>query len=73
MTRSAVKVHLRARPTASFASDAMRLDPAQHTVALTLKRREDFGVVNHQKEEFAFRFSGRGLHSSTFKLNLSRP
>ena len=65
MVRSAVKVHLRTRPTAKFAEDNLRLDEAQQTLSLAVKRREDFGVVNHQKEEFSFRFTGDILHNAS--------
>ena len=65
MIRSAVKVHLRTRPTAKFAEESMTLDGAQQTVHLAVKRREDFGVVNHQKEEFSFRFTGNILHNAS--------
>lgn len=65
MVRSAVKVHLRTRPTAKFAEESLTLDAGQKTVSLAVKRREDFGVVNHQKEEFAFRFTGDILHNAS--------
>lgn len=65
MVRSAIKVHLRTRPTAKFAEENLRLDASQQTLSLAVKRREDFGVVNHQKEEFSFRFTGDILHDAS--------
>ena len=65
MVRSAVKVHLRTRPTAKFAEENLRLDAAQRSLSLQVKRREDFGVVNHQKEEFSFRFTDPRVFGAT--------
>lgn len=65
MVRSAVKVHLRTRPTAKFAEGNLKLDPEQQSVSVSVKRREDFGVVNHQKEDFNFKFTGSILHNAS--------
>lgn len=58
-------MHLRTRPTARFADEALRLDPSRSTVTVGVKRREDVGVVNHNKEEFSFRFTGEVLHDAS--------
>ena len=56
MVKQAVKVLIRARPTASFASKNIKLDPLTGTIGITVDKREDFGVVNNQTDSWKFKF-----------------
>jgi kinesin family member 6/9 len=56
MVKQAVKVVIRARPTASFASKNIKLDPLTGTIAVSIDKREDAGVVNNQTDSWKFKF-----------------
>ena len=66
MVKQAVKVVIRARPTASFASKNIKLDPLTgvrtdssdvlQTIAVSIDKREDAGVVNNQTDSWKFKF-----------------
>jgi hypothetical protein len=55
MVKQAVKVLIRARPTASFASKNIKLDPLTGTIALTIDKKDE-GVVNNQTDSWKFKF-----------------
>lgn len=56
MVKQAVKVIIRARPTANFASKNIKLDPLTGTITVNYDKREDFGVVNNQTDSWKFKF-----------------
>ena len=65
MVKQAVKVVIRARPTANFASKNIKLDPLTgvcplltiiQTIAVSIDKREDAGVVNNQTDSWKFKF-----------------
>lgn len=60
MVKQAVKVLIRARPTANFASQNIKLDPLTGTIALSIdkKNKEDpvASVVNNQTDSWKFKF-----------------
>jgi kinesin family protein 6/9 len=64
MVKQAVKVLIRARPTASFASKNIKLDPATGTIGVSLEKREEGGVVNNQTDSWKFKFD-RLLNNAT--------
>ena len=47
MAKQAVKVLIRARPTANFASKNIKLDPLTGTIQISMEKKEDAGVVNN--------------------------
>ena len=47
MVKQAVRVLIRARPTANFASKNMALDPVAGTIGVTADKRPEMGVVNN--------------------------
>lgn len=47
MVKQAVKVLIRARPTANFASKNIKLDPLTGTINVNFEKREEFGHVNN--------------------------
>lgn len=56
MVKQAVKVLIRARPTASFASKNIKLDPLTGTIAVSFDKKEDAGIVNNQTDSWKFKF-----------------
>jgi len=47
MVKQAVKVLIRARPTANFASKNITLEPLAGSVAVNADKRPEMGVVNN--------------------------
>ena len=64
MAKQAVKVLIRARPTANFASKNINLDPIAGTVQVSIDKREEAGVVNNQTNSWKFKFD-KLLNNST--------
>lgn len=58
MVKQAVKVLIRARPTANFASQNIKLDPIGGTIGVSLdpKKKEEGGFVNNQTDSWKFKF-----------------
>ena len=62
--KQAVKVIIRTRPTADFASKNVEVDPA--TGAITLKQDKDlkYGLINNQTDHWKFNFE-KILHNAS--------
>lgn len=56
MVKQAVKVLIRARPTANFASKNIKLDPLSGTIGIYIDKKEDAGSVNNQTDNWKFKF-----------------
>ncbi|CDW82929.1 kinesin motor domain-containing protein [Stylonychia lemnae] len=55
MVKQAVKVVVRARPTANFASKNIKIDPLTGTIALNIDKKDE-GTVNNQLDSWKFKF-----------------
>lgn len=55
MVKQAVKVLIRARPTANFASKNLKLEAGAGTIAVTLDKKDE-GAVNNQTDSWKFKF-----------------
>jgi len=64
MTKSAVRVCVRTRPTAQFAHDQLIVKPESRTIEVNLKKNPAMGVVNNMRENYTFKFDGL-LHNSS--------
>ena len=54
MVKQAVKVVIRTRPTADFASKILKIDPAQGTIAIHTEKNPADGHVNNQTDSWKF-------------------
>uniref|UniRef100_A0A7S3D191 Kinesin-like protein n=1 Tax=Palpitomonas bilix TaxID=652834 RepID=A0A7S3D191_9EUKA len=64
MVKSAIRVCVRTRPTASYANDCIRIDPSSRSIQIFQKKKENSGVVNNQQENYSYRFDTI-LHNSS--------
>ena len=64
MVKSAVKVIVRTRPTANFASKNLKLDIEKKTIEVFIPKDSSQGLINNQQENWKFRFTEL-LHNST--------
>ena len=56
MTKTRIKVVVRARPTVNYASKNINIDESTGKVAINIPKMEDKGYVNHQQENWGFHF-----------------
>jgi len=54
MVKQAVKVIIRTRPTADFASKILKIDPAKGTININTEKNPDEGHVNNQTDSWKF-------------------
>jgi len=64
MVKQAVKVVIRTRPTADFASKNLQIDPAKGTITIKMDKREEDGIVNNQTDSWKFQFE-KILHNAS--------
>ena len=64
MVKSAVKVAIRTRPTANFASKNLKLDLEKKTIEVFIPKDYSQGMINNQQENWKFKFDAF-LHNST--------
>jgi kinesin family protein 6/9 len=64
MVKQAVKVVIRTRPTADFASKILKIDPAQGTIAIHTEKKPEDGHVNNQTDSWKFQFE-KILHNAS--------
>lgn len=50
MVKSAVKVAIRTRPTANFASKNLKLDLEKKTIEVFIPKDDSQGLINNQQE-----------------------
>jgi kinesin family protein 6/9 len=56
MVKSAVKVVIRTRPTANFASKNLKLDLEKKTIEVFIPKDSTQGMINNQQENWKFKF-----------------
>ena len=64
MVKQAVKVVIRTRPTADFASKILKIDPAKGTIDISTEKKPEDGHVNNQTDSWKFSFE-KILHNSS--------
>jgi len=64
MVKSPVKVAVRTRPTASFASQNIQIDLDKKTIDVHIPRDSSQGIINNQQEDWKFQFN-EILHNSS--------
>ena len=64
MVKSPVKVAVRTRPTASFASQNIRIDLDKKTIDVHIPKDSTQGIINNQQEDWKFKFD-EILHNSS--------
>lgn len=64
MGKQSVKVIIRTRPTATFASKNLNIDAVDGTVAVQIPKGLEGGHVNNQQESWKFKFD-KILHNSS--------
>lgn len=64
MVKSTVKVAIRTRPTANFASKNLKLDLEKKTIEVFIAKDNSQGLINNQQENWKFKFDSF-LHNST--------
>lgn len=64
MVKSSVKVAIRTRPTANFASKNLKLDLEKKTIEVFIAKDNSQGLINNQQENWKFKFDSF-LHNST--------
>ena len=57
MEKEYVRVVIRSRPTARFASKNIKIDEENNTITITKPKNEDAGVVNNQVESWKFKYN----------------
>jgi len=62
--KQAVKVVIRTRPTADFASKNVDIDLSQGSITLRQDKNEAFGVINNQTDVWKFNFE-KILHNAS--------
>lgn len=56
MPNSRVMVFIRSRPTNSFASKNIKIDEEKGTILITIPKDQTKGIINHQQENWQFKF-----------------
>jgi kinesin family protein 6/9 len=56
MSNAQVKVFIRAKPTTQFAGKNIKMDEEKGDITITIPKRDDQGIVNHQQEHWSFKF-----------------
>ena len=64
MVKSAVKVVIRTRPTANFASKNLKIDLEKKTIEAFIPKDDSQGLINNQQENWKFKFD-EFLHNSS--------
>jgi kinesin family protein 6/9 len=64
MVKHNVKVVIRTRPTANFASKNLQIDPTSNHINVNIPKDEHGGHVNNQQESWRFKFD-KILHNSS--------
>lgn len=64
MEKEYVKVVIRTRPTARFASKNIKIDEENNTITISKPKNEDAGVVNNQVESWKFKYN-KILHNTS--------
>jgi kinesin family protein 6/9 len=64
MVKHNVKVVVRTRPTANFASKNLNLDPSLNHINVNIPKDEHGGHVNNQQESWRFKFD-KILHNAS--------
>ena len=64
MVKSPVKVAVRTRPTASFASQNIQIDLDKKTIDVHIPKDSSQGIINNQQEDWKFKFD-EILHNSS--------
>lgn len=64
MVKSAVRVAVRTRPTANFASKNLKLDLDKKTIEVFIPKDNTQGLINNQQENWKFKFN-EFLHNAT--------
>lgn len=54
MVKQAVKVVIRTRPTADFASKNLNIDPSGGKITVRMDKNEEWGSVNNQTDSWKF-------------------
>jgi len=67
MVKSHVKVAIRTRPTANFASENIEINVDTGKIVLTIPKSESSGVVNNQNDSWKFKFDTI-LHNSSQEI-----
>ena len=62
--KQAVKVVIRTRPTADFASKCIEIDPTKGSISLKQDKNEAAGVINNQTDLWKFNFE-KILHNAS--------
>ena len=64
MVKQAVKVVIRTRPTADFASKQIKIDTAKGTINLTQEKDPEEGHINNKTDSWKFQFE-KILHNAS--------
>lgn len=56
MSSNPIRVFIRCRPTQSFADANIKLDEEKGDISINIPKRDDQGYVNHQQENWSFKF-----------------
>ncbi|OMJ90760.1 hypothetical protein SteCoe_6838 [Stentor coeruleus] len=64
MVKSSIRVIIRTRPTANFASKNLKIDIEKKTIEAFIPKDSDQGLINNQQENWKFKFD-EFLHNST--------
>ena len=62
--KQSVRVIIRTRPTADFASKNLEVDPSKGTIVIKNDKDEEAGFVNNQTDHWKFQF-GTILHNAS--------
>lgn len=62
--KQAVRVIIRTRPTADFASKNLEIDPSKGTIVIRQDKNEEAGFVNNQTDQWKFNFE-KILHNAS--------
>ena len=64
MSKQAVKVVIRTRPTADFAQKNIEIDPTKGVIKMMFEKDEHAGVINNQTDAWTFNFE-KILHNAS--------
>ncbi|OMJ86652.1 hypothetical protein SteCoe_11804 [Stentor coeruleus] len=64
MVKSSIRVIIRTRPTANFASKNLKIDIEKKTIEAFIPKDDNQGLINNQQENWKFKFD-EFLHNST--------
>ena len=56
MSKTPIKVIIRARPTVNYASKNITMDETNSKISINIPKQEEKGYVNHQQENWGFHF-----------------